>query len=268
MEDPTLLLKRAIAAGARIEVGAKVVLGENLVDAGEESSYINTRKKPYSIGAVAYLRVNRDMEHVEYLMKCKEQEIEPVSYVDRDRILEDLENVPRQTYLEVELPCLEESNYSEVLRVYESISRRGEKKYILVPSSPYAALTLENAKSFLEKGKYQRGGGVLAKEDSVEIEHLGRTYMVLTSGVPLEETEWSHVHAIFVDGSAWQFRGWRGNLPLLFKGRAVFYLSQAGEKIPEAIKSIGARVLEVDGTLLSAKIAQKAFWNTVDRSNL
>ena len=102
-----------------------------------------------------------------------------------------------------------------------------QKNYIpiiIVPAAPTATLTMHNVASFLVDGNYitpsEAKSKGKAKENSLLIEHKFPNaskpikLQIIDNPVRLTLEDWRRVVAVFVQGSAWQFKGWKWETPV------------------------------------------------------
>lgn len=95
---------------------------------------------------------------------------------------------------------------------------------IIVPAAPSATITMFNVASFLgESATFMSSAEARArakdKENVIFIEHrfknAGTTmrFQIVDNPIRLTADQWSRVVAVFVQGTSWQFKGWRWETP-------------------------------------------------------
>lgn len=105
---------------------------------------------------------------------------------------------------------------------------------IIVPAAPSATLTMFNVASFLgDSATFVSSAEARArakdKENVIFIEHrfksAGTTmrFQIVDNPIRLTADQWSRVVAVFVQGTSWQFKGWRWETPAEILSRVKGY---------------------------------------------
>ncbi|XP_062515070.1 parafibromin-like [Corticium candelabrum] len=150
---------------------------------------------------------------------------------------------------------------------------------IVIPAAPTSLLNMLNVKDFLQEYKFlssdkkkssgaKREAEVLVqrKKDSGSV-----LYRVLDNPTKLSQPEWDRVVAVFVQGPAWQFKGWPwlttdGSPVDIFARVKAFHLKYEGNKTELNVQKWNVQVLEVSQTkrhLDRASILK--FWEMMDK---
>lgn len=159
---------------------------------------------------------------------------------------------------------------------------------IIVPATNTSLITMLNAKDILqdlkfvpsnekEKQGYQRGNETLQQRRKDHMQPGGTAlsftvpYRVVDQPLKLTAQDWDRVVAVFVQGPAWQFKGWSWLLPDgspvdIFANIKAFHLKY--EKVP-----LDPKVQKWDVTVLelsyhnrhSDKPVFLRFWENLDR---
>jgi hypothetical protein len=148
---------------------------------------------------------------------------------------------------------------------------------IIVPASPSSLLGMLNAPRFLgpeatfESASEAKARGI-RKDNSLFIEHRlsarDASIRVQITDNPLRLTleEWSRVAAVFVQGQAWQFKGWRWESPAeLFYNVPGFFLHYADQPLPDQILTWNVTRLSISKSRRHFdSTAALTFWSTVE----
>lgn len=106
---------------------------------------------------------------------------------------------------------------------------------IIVPAASSATLTMYNCLRFLDKGQFTTTSEAKShsrgKENMLSFDHkfgpASRTirFQIVDNPARLVKDDWSRVVAVFVQGSLWQFKGWKWESPVeLFQNVLGFSL--------------------------------------------
>lgn len=104
---------------------------------------------------------------------------------------------------------------------------------IVVPAAPTSLVTLYNVQKFLVDGTFMsstdaKQQSTTPKPNSIQIQRKegksNRTYQIIDNPLRLSLDDWSRVKAVFVQGPAWQFKGWKWENPadLFQSGTYIF----------------------------------------------
>ncbi len=95
---------------------------------------------------------------------------------------------------------------------------------IIVPAAPTALITMFNVRDFLQNSAFIPTSEIKkktssSKESSIVVERsdsrdLQRSYQIIDNPSRLSLEDWNRVAAVFVQGPAWQFKGWKWENPV------------------------------------------------------
>ncbi|KAH9385523.1 uncharacterized protein NEMAJ01_0419 [Nematocida major] len=247
-KDPTLSLRRHIATHGSPVVSSKTVkIGAESYPANAKSAYKNARSQYYSISSICYLYNTRSLDHGDYIISCRSEQIEPVSYMDREKILGDLT-------LSFKLP----ETFSIRASRESPIDAKGmfQRYYKLKKLQPAGLQCIllpreeENIRSIL----FPNANGDIVTQG----EHRYRLVQE-----PSEIESMDKVAAVFLDGSMWQFNDWPSGLVDRMKHIPVFFLANDGEAILPSAISAPVTILEIDDTPDCNNRIATAFWSVM-----
>lgn len=146
---------------------------------------------------------------------------------------------------------------------------------IIIPASPTANMTMYNVQQFLEKGTFIPTSEVKAqgreKENAVTIAHKFPDgslvkLRILDNPQRLSSEEWSSVVAVFVQGTTWQFKGWKWESPFeLLQKVKGFHLDFEDSKPDTTISSWNVQKLLVSRNRRNMdSTAVFQFWSTME----
>jgi hypothetical protein len=142
---------------------------------------------------------------------------------------------------------------------------------IIVPSSYSSLLNMFNVADFLAGAETfqtpsearQKHGG--RKESKCTIQHHGHTFIVIDNVNRLKLEDWNSVVAVFAQGEAYQFKGWKWASPVdLFSKVKGFHLKYEDEAVQGEVKKWNVEILNISKSkrhLDSAAVVQ--FWNSL-----
>lgn len=252
--NPTAALKKEILGEERIAVKNKTKIGASVYKSSANSTYKRTRGTYYTISAVAYMYLHRNLEHGEYLLRCKEAKIDAVSYIDKERILSDLRRPPLISRIKSRIPTRTgKMDIESLLRRYREVSEEGGRGlyYVIAPRSTAAASVLPLLLD-AEKARHRPDN---------EIEYEGKRYKV--TDTPTEISSFRNVAAVFIDGTPWQFREWpKEEIAEALKHIPVFYLHLEDQNVPIPKLPERVSILKADAQSdVSTRLAASAFWS-------
>lgn len=244
-EDPTLTLRKHIAKNSPILVApSSVTIGSESFSAQTKSTYTNSRNQPYTLSSIAYLHSTRELDHGDYIIACRAIQIEPVSYLDREKILKDLvaplllsktKIVKRTRSYPIDI--------NRILGAYAELkqSQPSGMQYILVPRDDSEIRS------------------ILFSESSGNIISLGdHKYKLVKDPSEVESIE--KLAAVFVDGSSWQFNDWPSSLTSRMKYIPVLFLLLGNTSTPPSLPD-SATILRVDDAPDCKNRITTAFWS-------
>lgn len=135
---------------------------------------------------------------------------------------------------------------------------RGRTPIIIVPASSQSIITLSNIQNLLEKFKYITHEQAKKMNPRVESEVLIRyktkdrtvSFKAVNNVSKLSHDDWDRVVAVFVQGPAWQFKGWpimeRNDVNTIFKKIMAFHLKWSNKAVEGNIKKWNCSVIDLD----------------------
>lgn len=154
---------------------------------------------------------------------------------------------------------------------------RGRTPIIIVPASVQSIITLSNVKNLLEDHKYMSHEQAKKLNPRVESEVLiryktdGRTvsFKAINNVSKLSHDDWDRVVAVFVQGPAWQFKGWpimeNNDCNSIFKKICAFHLKWSN-KAPEGnIKKWNCTVIDLENNQRHLDVQKiKQLWQKLE----
>lgn len=154
--------------------------------------------------------------------------------------------------------------------------RQSRTPIIVIPASGTSLITMYNVRDVLQdmrfvsteerKATSRRENEVLlqrSKEGGITV-----PYRVVENALKLTDDEWSRVVAVFVQGPAWQFKGWRwgGNPTDIFANVAAFHLMFDDQKVDGNVAKWSVNILKLSRSKRHLDRAILArFWEILDR---
>uniref|UniRef100_A0A915NKF7 Parafibromin n=1 Tax=Meloidogyne floridensis TaxID=298350 RepID=A0A915NKF7_9BILA len=147
---------------------------------------------------------------------------------------------------------------------------------IVIPATGTALITMYNARDILQdlrfvsseekKRTYSRRDNELLLQ--IQKNNVTVPYRVIDNPTRLKDDEWERIVAVFVQGPAWQFKGWKwnGNPVEIFSNVAAFHLKFEEQKMDPNVAKWSVNVLQLSRTKrhLDRAILQR-FWEILDR---
>ena len=129
--------------------------------------------------------------------------------------------------------------------------RTSKTPIIIIPATPTSTIVMTNAKFILQDLKYsppdssQRDPELLIQRKKPD----GTTvpYRVIDNPLKLQPTDWDRVVAVFVQGPAWQFKGWpwNGNPVEIFSRIKAFHLKFDETKLDANVAKWSVHVINL-----------------------
>lgn len=149
---------------------------------------------------------------------------------------------------------------------------------IIVPAAPTALLTLYNVQEFLRDSQFvpatvAKDRANQPKEQSILLHRAdakgdaAKACQIIDNPARLSLEDWSRVKAVFVQGPAWQFKGWKWENPVeLFQNVQGFYLHYDDVAVDPNVAAWNVKRLVISRSKrhLDAT-AYLAFWSTFDK---
>ncbi|XP_041369422.1 parafibromin-like [Gigantopelta aegis] len=148
---------------------------------------------------------------------------------------------------------------------------------VIIPAAATSLITMFNAKDVLQDLKFvsteeKKSQGV-KRDNEVLIQRrkdggLTVPYRIIDNPVKLQQDDWERVVAVFVQGPAWQFKGWpwNGNPVEIFSKIKAFHLKWSELPLDNNVKKWAVHVIALDRHkrhLDRANLQQ--FWEHLDR---
>jgi len=141
----------------------------------------------------------------------------------------------------------------------KSGKRPSRTPIIIIPASGTALISIFNARDILQDLKFvpteQRKKEITRRENELLIQRRkdgGQTspYRVIENPLRLSPEEWDRVVAVFVQGPAWQFKGWHwgGNPTEIFAHVCGFHLKFEDTKLDPNVAKWSVDVLQLSKT--------------------
>uniref|UniRef100_A0A0N5AEI5 Parafibromin n=1 Tax=Syphacia muris TaxID=451379 RepID=A0A0N5AEI5_9BILA len=147
---------------------------------------------------------------------------------------------------------------------------------IIIPAAGTSLITMFNVRDILQDMRFvstEERKATSRREDEVLLQRVkdgGVTvpYRVVENPLKLNDDEWSRVVAVFVQGPAWQFKGWRwgGNPTNIFANVAAFHLMFDDQRLDNNVAKWSVNVLKLSKSKrhLDRAILAK-FWQLLDK---
>ncbi|TKR72904.1 hypothetical protein L596_020288 [Steinernema carpocapsae] len=156
----------------------------------------------------------------------------------------------------------------------KSTKRPSRTPIIIIPASTSSLVTMYNVRDILQDMKFVPTEQRKSQRRETEIllqrrKDNGITvpYRVVDNPMKLTNEEWDRVVAVFVQGQAWQFKGWRwnGNPTDIFSHVAAFHLKYDEQKLDANVAKWSVTVLSLSKTKrhLDRPTLNK-FWKALD----
>uniref|UniRef100_A0A0M3HXQ6 CDC73_C domain-containing protein n=1 Tax=Ascaris lumbricoides TaxID=6252 RepID=A0A0M3HXQ6_ASCLU len=153
--------------------------------------------------------------------------------------------------------------------------RQSKTPIIIIPAAGTSLITMYNVRDILQEMRFittEERKGTCRRENEVLIQRAkngGITvpYRVVDNALKLNDDEWSRVVAVFVQGPAWQFKGWRwgGNPTDIFANVAAFHLMFDDQRLDSNVAKWSVNILKLSRNKRHLDRAILArFWETLD----
>lgn len=143
---------------------------------------------------------------------------------------------------------------------------------IIIPATTTSLINMRNASAILQDLTYTEGSPNKARENEILIQRKKPDgthvpYKILDNPIKLDAEDWKRVVAVFVQGPAWQFKGWPwGGSPVeIFSRIKGFHLKWDDQKLDDNVAKWNVHILELSH---SKRHLDKAnllkFWSSLD----
>ncbi|KAK0402461.1 hypothetical protein QR680_016347 [Steinernema hermaphroditum] len=146
---------------------------------------------------------------------------------------------------------------------------------IVIPASASSLITTFNVRDILQEMKYVKNEERRNQRRETEVviqrkKDGGVTvpYRVIDNPMKLSNDDWDRVVAVFVQGPAWQFKGWRwnGNPTDIFSHVAAFHLKYDGDKVDANVSKWNVNIITLSKTKRHLDRAYLGkFWEVLER---
>ncbi|CAK9291760.1 unnamed protein product [Gordionus sp. m RMFG-2023] len=155
--------------------------------------------------------------------------------------------------------------------------RMSRTPIIIIPATSSSLITMINAKDILQDFKYfsdeeKKAAGSI-RENDVLIQRikdggLSFPYRIIDNPLKLSAQDWDRVVAVFVQGPAWQFKGWPwdGNPVEIFSKIKAFHLKWEEMKLDSNVAKWDVHVIQLSRNKRHLDRASLLkFWEVLDR---
>lgn len=255
LEECTTALKKAIAENREILLlENEVIIGNTSYRKDSQTRYTNQRGVPYSLGCIAHLYHTKNIDHGVYIRQCKEKKIDPVSFIDRERLLADIYIAPVTDHIKTSIPFRSDLlSAKELYQRYidDKKSKQTGIEYIVIP--PAFEQDIERFLSIL-------------KSNGQAFSHLDGTikcnsYLYKVVSTHKEISSLDRLAAVFIDGGTGQFRDWPKEIIETMKTIPVFYLLDERENRPLPSLPLNTTILKTNNSKISFSLISRAFWS-------
>lgn len=151
--------------------------------------------------------------------------------------------------------------------------RQSTTPIIIIPATTTSLINIYNATTILQDLTYTDGKpGARPRENEILIQRkradgTHAAYKIIDNPVKLDDYDWNRVVAVFVQGPAWQFKGWPwGGSPVeIFSRIKAFHLKWDEQKLDDNVAKWNVHILELSR---SKRHLDKAnllkFWSSLD----
>ncbi|CAH1785859.1 unnamed protein product, partial [Owenia fusiformis] len=154
--------------------------------------------------------------------------------------------------------------------------RTSKTPIIIIPAATTSLITMFNAKDLLQDLKYlsteQKKAQGLKRDNEVLIQRQknnGTTvpFRIIDNPGKLQTQDWDRVVAVFVQGPAWQFKGWHWGQPQdIFARIKAFHLKFSEIPLDNNVKKWDVTVMAIDRHKRHLDRANlQTFWEVLDR---
>lgn len=148
---------------------------------------------------------------------------------------------------------------------------------IILSPSAISMLTMNNAKSFLQDGKFIDPQSIESSSglNMVHIMRQSKRFNKKIKFVAVNNVEkffvkpeyWDRVVAVFTTGQEWQFKNYKINQPnLLFQKVKGFYVNYNGDVVPQNIKNWNVEIISLDrNQRFKDRQISELMWESIER---
>lgn len=152
-------------------------------------------------------------------------------------------------------------------------TKRSVVPIIVIPATTTSIINMYNAATILQDLTYVEGKpGTSSRQNEILIQRkkqdgTSAVYKVMDNPLKLEGHDWNRVVAVFVQGPAWQFKGWpyNGSPVEIFSNIKGFHLKWDESKLDENVAKWNVHVLDLSRTKRHLdKATLMKFWSSLD----
>ncbi|KAI5151474.1 hypothetical protein ENBRE01_2163 [Enteropsectra breve] len=163
------------------------------------------KSKEYNLAAVLFFLINSEIPLADYMVKCKKEGMQAISYPDQASIRMDIANYkPSQVRGFFVSPF-----HTHHSKNYE-IPPLSEAHYILVPSDALSPVNKQNLAALLTEGKLCTG---LSLKEDPAFTYNGTKFKIADSTFGFSSQDWHTVAAVFLHDKETQLRQYGISLP-------------------------------------------------------
>lgn len=152
--------------------------------------------------------------------------------------------------------------------------RTSRTPIIIIPATTTSLITLSNCRAILQDLKYvDSSGGEMPRDGEILIQRRKPNettpvpYKVIDNPLKLAPEDWDRVVAVFVQGPAWQFKGWpwNGNPVEVFSHIKAFHLKWDEMKLDSNVAKWNVQVIQLSRNKRHLDRANLLkFWSLLD----
>jgi len=150
--------------------------------------------------------------------------------------------------------------------------RQSTVPIIVIPATNTSLINMYNASSILQELTYTEGTPSKGRESEILIQRkksdgTHAAYKIMDNPIKLDADDWNRVVAVFVQGPAWQFKGWPwGGSPVeIFSRIKGFHLKWDESKLDDNVAKWNVHVLELSRSKRHLdKASLLKFWSSLD----
>lgn len=161
---------------------------------------------------------------------------------------------------------------SKILTPSRPMKRQSTVPIIIIPATTTSLINMYNAAAVLQDLTYSEGASNKPRDSEILIQRkksdgTHAAYKILDNPIKLDAEDWNRVVAVFVQGPAWQFKGWPwGGSPVeIFSRIKGFHLKWDESKLDDNVAKWNVHILELSRNkrhLDKANLLK--FWSSLD----
>lgn len=167
---------------------------------------------------------------------------------------------------------MHQSNINRSMPVKRPLKKVSRVPIIIIPATSTSIITMHNASPILQDLTYVDSNVNKTRESEILIQRrkpdgTHAAYKVMDNPVKLDRDDWNRVVAVFVQGPAWQFKGWPwGGSPVeIFARIKAFHLKWDESRLDDNIAKWNVQILELSRNKRHLdKASLLKFWASLD----